>query len=228
MAASATDFLQLMLDQRGKMYAWGAEGPDEFDCSGLPYWAAQQLGITIPRITYDMSSGLPAIARADLQPGDLILSDWGEGADSHVATYLGDGQLIEAPQQGQPVQVNMFDDNYASHATNFRRIPGINAGKGSLNLSGVASGVGAGVGAALAGTPIAGWINAPKTVTDAMTNVGNAAGNMAQSVAQIGRVGALIQKALLPSNILRGFMMGAGIVLILIGIWFLASEVRDA
>ena len=230
--ATGSDFANLALQQRdrGAMYEWAAAGPDTFDCSGLMYWAAQQLGITIPRTTYDMvadNSGLVPIARGDLQTGDLIFSDWGEGANSHVAMYVGDGQLVEAPQQGQAVQVNAFSDSYANHATNYRRIPSLNGKGGTSQAGAFVTGLGAGLGGP-AGSALSGWINAPKTVTDAMSNVGNAAGNIAGSIAKVGKVADLIGKMFLPSNILRGFAMFFGIVFILIGIWFLAREVRES
>ena len=34
-------------------YKNDAAGPDEFDCSGLTYWAHKQVGITIPRVAKD-------------------------------------------------------------------------------------------------------------------------------------------------------------------------------
>lgn len=228
--ATGSDLADLTQSQLGKMYEWAAAGPDVFDCSGLMYWAAQQLGITIPRTTYDMvgaQSNLMPIGRGDLKTGDLIFSNWGSGPDSHVAMYLGDGKLIEAPQQGEAVQVNAFSDSYAAHATNYRRLPGITQGKGDSGsgggfLSGVLAGVGAG------NKVIQGWINAPKTVTDAMTNVGNAAGDVATSVREVGKLAGLVSRIFLPSNILRAFSMFFGIIFILIGIWFLAREVKEA
>ncbi|HEU5086645.1 MAG TPA: NlpC/P60 family protein, partial [Roseiflexaceae bacterium] len=47
----ANRVVQLVLAQVGKRYVWGAAGPDVFDCSGLMYWAYDQIGITIPRTT---------------------------------------------------------------------------------------------------------------------------------------------------------------------------------
>jgi cell wall-associated NlpC family hydrolase len=38
----------------GDWYAYGTAGPSEFDCSGLVYWAARQVGISLPRDTYGM------------------------------------------------------------------------------------------------------------------------------------------------------------------------------
>ena len=40
----------------GDWYVYGSDGPETFDCSGLVYWAAHQLGIPMPRDTYEMLS----------------------------------------------------------------------------------------------------------------------------------------------------------------------------
>jgi cell wall-associated NlpC family hydrolase len=38
----------------GSWYSYGAAGPSAFDCSGLVYWSARQLGIGMPRDTFEM------------------------------------------------------------------------------------------------------------------------------------------------------------------------------
>ncbi len=86
--------------QLGKPYVWGATGPDSFDCSGLMYAAWQSAGVTIPRTTYDEWASLPHIPLADVQPGDLILYN----GESHVAMYVGNGYIIDAPHTGAVVE----------------------------------------------------------------------------------------------------------------------------
>jgi cell wall-associated NlpC family hydrolase len=86
--------------QLGKPYQWGATGPGSYDCSGLVQAAWAAAGVTIPRVTYDQWAALPHIATSAIQPGDLLLFD-GEG---HVAMYVGDGYIIDAPQTGMNVQ----------------------------------------------------------------------------------------------------------------------------
>jgi NlpC/P60 family len=59
----------------GDWYVYGAAGPDEFDCSGLVYWAAAQHGIDLPRTTYGMLAGSPhlyPVPVADARRGDLL------------------------------------------------------------------------------------------------------------------------------------------------------------
>lgn len=59
----------------GDWYSYGSAGPSYFDCSGLVYWAAAQLGITIPRTTYGMLAGgthLYRIPLSEARRGDLL------------------------------------------------------------------------------------------------------------------------------------------------------------
>jgi len=86
--------------QLGKPYQWGATGPDSFDCSGLAQAAWAAAGVAIPRDTYEQWAALPHIAASAIQPGDLLYYD-GVG---HVAIYVGDGYIIDAPQTGMDVE----------------------------------------------------------------------------------------------------------------------------
>jgi cell wall-associated NlpC family hydrolase len=88
--------------QLGCMYNYGATGPCSvgFDCSGLVSSAWAAAGISIPRDTYSQWAALPHVASSDLQPGDLLFYN-GIG---HVAMYVGNNMIIDAPSQGQPVR----------------------------------------------------------------------------------------------------------------------------
>jgi peptidoglycan DL-endopeptidase CwlO len=97
--------------QLGKPYQWGATGPGSYDCSGLVQAAWSVAGVTIPRDTYGQWGALPHIAASALQPGDLLYYD-GIG---HVAMYVGDGYIIDAPQTGLDVEkIPMSTGWYAS------------------------------------------------------------------------------------------------------------------
>jgi peptidoglycan DL-endopeptidase CwlO len=86
--------------QLGKPYEWGATGPDSYDCSGLVMAAWASAGVDIPRDTYEQWAALPHIPVSQMQPGDLIIYN-GEG---HVAMYVGDGYIIDAPHTGLDVE----------------------------------------------------------------------------------------------------------------------------
>jgi peptidoglycan DL-endopeptidase CwlO len=94
--------LRWALSRVGDMYLWGAAGPDRFDCSGLVMWAYEHVGIQLDHFTGDQWNEGVHISRSQLQPGDLVFffADLG-----HVGMYIGNGLMVDAPQTGQPVQV---------------------------------------------------------------------------------------------------------------------------
>ena len=90
----------------------GGAGPDAYDCSGLVYAAYAAAGIHIARTTYQWQQDGPVVPLSQIQPGDLLFSAGSDGTPSdpgHVVMYLGNGQVIQAPQTGQDVQVDPVD-----------------------------------------------------------------------------------------------------------------------
>jgi cell wall-associated NlpC family hydrolase len=94
--------------QLGKPYVWGAEGPDSFDCSGLTSQAWLDAGMTIPRTSQQQWKQLPQIPLNLLRPGDLVI--YFPGA-THVAIYIGDGLVIQAPRPGAFVKISPIAAN---------------------------------------------------------------------------------------------------------------------
>ncbi|RPE42819.1 cell wall-associated NlpC family hydrolase [Streptomyces sp. Ag109_O5-1] len=88
--------------QLGKPYVWGAEGPDSYDCSGLTSQAWASAGRPIPRTSEEQWKQLKHIDVKDMRPGDLII--YFDDA-SHVAMYIGDGAIIQAPRPGRTVSI---------------------------------------------------------------------------------------------------------------------------
>ncbi|MDK8845239.1 NlpC/P60 family protein [Corynebacterium sp. MSK297] len=84
----------------GSPYAWGAAGPNSFDCSGLTSWAYQQAGVNIPRTSQAQAAGGTPVSLDALQPGDIIAY---YGGASHVGIYTGHGTIIDALNSGSPV-----------------------------------------------------------------------------------------------------------------------------
>jgi cell wall-associated NlpC family hydrolase len=66
--------------------------------------------VAIPRTTYEQWAALPHISTSALEPGDLLYFD-GIG---HVAIYVGNNQIIDAPQTGSDVQKIPLAGWYAS------------------------------------------------------------------------------------------------------------------
>ncbi|MCX4096441.1 C40 family peptidase [Nocardia sp. alder85J] len=91
----------------GAEYVWGASGPSNFDCSGLVQWAYKQVGVDLPRTSFEQSHvGIP-IAYENLAPGDLIIQNGG----GHVSMYAGDGKILQAPQSGETVSYASLNPN---------------------------------------------------------------------------------------------------------------------
>lgn len=113
------------MSQVGTPYAWGggdANGPTKgirdggvadsfgdynkvgFDCSGLTLYAFSAAGISLPHYTgYQYNQGTK-VDPSEMKRGDLIF--YGPGGGQHVAIYLGDGTMVEAPESGSTVRVS--------------------------------------------------------------------------------------------------------------------------
>jgi peptidoglycan DL-endopeptidase CwlO len=96
--------VQFAYDQLGCPYVYGGTGPcaDGFDCSGLTQAAWAAAGIAIPRTTYEQWDDLPHVST--LEPGDIMEF----AGESHVAIYVGNNELIDAPQTGEDVELTTF------------------------------------------------------------------------------------------------------------------------
>ncbi|MFA1417822.1 DIP1281 family NlpC/P60 protein [Corynebacterium diphtheriae] len=127
--ASRSEKIEIVISRAmayiGTPYAWGggnASGPTQgirdggvadsfgdfnkigFDCSGLTLYAFAGVGIALPHYTgYQYQKGTK-VDPSNMQRGDLIF--YGPNAEYHVAIYLGDGTMIEAPQSGSSVKVS--------------------------------------------------------------------------------------------------------------------------
>jgi cell wall-associated NlpC family hydrolase len=117
-SARAVSFARAQL---GKPYVYGATGPGTYDCSGLTQAAWRAAGVSIPRTSQAQWSGLARVPASAVQPGDLVVYN---GAQ-HVALYIGNGQIIEAPRPGKVVQTAPWRSGwYGSHFTGVVRPSG--------------------------------------------------------------------------------------------------------
>jgi cell wall-associated NlpC family hydrolase len=129
-ASAAQLAIDAAMAHRGLPYAWGGGGspgpgpgqaPDlgiiGFDCSGLTQYAYAQAGISIPRNSRAQYSALPKVSSNDLRPGDLVF--WATDPSNpstihHVAMYLGNGRVVQAPESGDVVKESaMWWTHYA-------------------------------------------------------------------------------------------------------------------
>jgi peptidoglycan DL-endopeptidase CwlO len=131
--AQTRAFLTAALSRLGLPYVWGGSGPNVFDCSGLVQWSMRQAGILMPRVAVDQAQTGPQIPLADLEPGDLLFYHTDPTAPtyiSHVAIYLGDGLMLQAPEPGEDVQIvpAIFDAGFAGAVRVYPRVAGAVAG----------------------------------------------------------------------------------------------------
>ena len=85
-------------DSYGDYYSVG------FDCSGLMMYAFAAAGIYLPHFSgYQYTSGTQ-VPLSRMQPGDMLF--YGDGGSEHVALYMGNGKMIEAPESGEVVKVS--------------------------------------------------------------------------------------------------------------------------
>ena len=109
-AGNAQAVLNEAYAQLGKPYVWGATGADTFDCSGFTQYVYKHAtGIDISRTTYTQINVGQAVSQDQLQPGDLVFPHAG-----HVGIYVGNGQMINAPQTGDVVKVGPITQFYAA------------------------------------------------------------------------------------------------------------------
>ncbi|MDR1800624.1 MAG: C40 family peptidase [Lachnospiraceae bacterium] len=81
-------------------YVLGGNDPNTgLDCSGLTRWCYAQAGISIPRNSETQYSSGRSVSREEALPGDIY---WRRG---HVGIYIGNGQIIHAPEPGRTVEV---------------------------------------------------------------------------------------------------------------------------
>jgi cell wall-associated NlpC family hydrolase len=127
------------LSQIGTTYAWGGgtgSGPSRgirdggvadryrdyhktgFDCSGLMLYAFGGVGLGLPRYSGNQYNAGKKVPISQMQPGDMLF--WSNGSRiHHVALFIGDGKMVEAPYSGGKVKISpvRFGDGLMPYAT---------------------------------------------------------------------------------------------------------------
>jgi len=115
--ASANLVLQTGASLSGIPYAWGGGsigGPTRgtnqgantvgFDCSSFVQYVFAKAGVMLPRTTYAQINCGTFVEPTQAQPGDLLFFGNAQAPD-HVAIYMGNNRLIEAPRTGGVIGV---------------------------------------------------------------------------------------------------------------------------
>ena len=95
----------------GYKYVYGGSSPSTgFDCSGFTSYVFKQHGISLSRTAAGQYSNGVAVSRANLQPGDLVM--FGKSSITHVAIYIGGGQIIHASTPSTGVRIDSLSSGY--------------------------------------------------------------------------------------------------------------------
>lgn len=94
----------------GSRYVYGASGPNSFDCSGFTSYIYRQHGVSLNRTAAGQYSNGTAVARSDLQPGDLVM--FGKSGINHVAIYIGGGNIVHAANSQRGVTIDTINSGY--------------------------------------------------------------------------------------------------------------------
>ena len=105
--SAASTAINAAMGYLGTPYVWAGESAAGLDCSGLTMVSYAAAGVELThssRVQYGEGSLVPLDAA---QPGDLVFwsSDGSQSGIYHVAIYLGDDMMIEAPTFGMTVRV---------------------------------------------------------------------------------------------------------------------------
>ena len=109
------------LSKVGASYAWGAAGPDAFDCSGLTMWALARVGISAPHSSYAQYAMGSAVGRSDIHRGDLVFFDSAGTGASHVALATSPTTAVSATNHGVMTHP-IFDAYWGGHYVGARRL----------------------------------------------------------------------------------------------------------
>jgi cell wall-associated NlpC family hydrolase len=109
--AAAVDIAEHYL---GVPYVWGGAVPSTgFDCSGLTAFVYAQLGVNLPHYAAAQFAAYPRLDPTQLQPGDLVFFEPKLDGPGHVALYIGNDRIIEAPHTGALIRIVSFSGTAA-------------------------------------------------------------------------------------------------------------------
>jgi len=122
---ASSDVVAVAHSWLGVPYHFGWCSRAGIDCSCLMVQVFAAVGVSLPRTAAAQYAAIPHVPAEQAQPGDLVFfqNTYMPGI-SHVGLYLGDGQQINAPTDGQVVSVQpVFSGYWGAHLVGFGRVP---------------------------------------------------------------------------------------------------------
>lgn len=105
----AETVIAFAMAQLGDPYVWGGNGPNSWDCSGIVHAAFRHAGISTTRSTKTLINEGSSVGHSAMVRGDIVFTDKG-----HVGIYIGNNQMIHAPQTGDVVKISTLWSFYAA------------------------------------------------------------------------------------------------------------------
>ncbi len=99
--SAAQAIVSAAYSQLGVPYVYGGASPSGFDCSGLVMYCHSAAGIGLSHYSESQGAGMSV---SDPQPGDIVYYP------GHVGIYIGGGQMIHAPEEGDVVKISNVAD----------------------------------------------------------------------------------------------------------------------
>lgn len=98
----------------GYRYVSGGASPSTgFDCSGFTSYVYKNFGVTLSRTSKGQINNGVAVAKSDLQPGDIVVfNNEANTAIGHVGIYIGGGNFIHAANAREGVKITSLSSSY--------------------------------------------------------------------------------------------------------------------
>ena len=104
-SSNLTNMVNYAMQFLGNPYVWGGTSlTNGTDCSGFVMRIYEHFGYSLPRTSAAQAGATKTVSSGDVRPGDLFF--YGSGGVSHVAMYIGNGQIIHASNPSTGIKIS--------------------------------------------------------------------------------------------------------------------------